>query len=37
MDDIPASTGLAPLASGVVEFVCDLKLDGMVAIVGDEI
>src|ERR1700729_1289252 len=29
IDDIAASTGLAPLASGVVEASCDLRLDGI--------
>src|ERR1700722_8875374 len=29
IDDIAAPNGLAPLPSGVIEAVCDLRLDGM--------
>jgi hypothetical protein len=36
MADIAASGGLFPLASGVVEAICDLRLDGMPVLLAVE-
>jgi hypothetical protein len=36
IDDMAASAGLFPLASGVLEAICDFRLEGMPALVAAE-